>query len=147
MKYPDKKVWIQKSILKNYIYNAIKDFGLPYVLYCIEEGITHNACSTEEWAKEFEKVDLFSEKHPRKQNNNYTGKLSISQLAEIKYNVLSDKEGRCACPIHLGKNKTSFKFDDDKNLFNCFSCGVKGNLIHFIKLMEEKYERGRKTSI
>jgi len=35
--------------------------------------------------------------------------------------------GRCACPICGSKNKTTFGFD--KVTFNCFKCGVKGNMV------------------
>lgn len=42
------------------------------------------------------------------------------------------------CPIHEGKNPTSFRVSISKNCFNCFgSCGRGGNVIDFVALMED----------
>lgn len=41
------------------------------------------------------------------------------------------------CPIHNGKNPTSFRVSLSKNCFNCFgSCGRGGNVIDFVALKE-----------
>ena len=144
--YPNKKIWIQKNILKNYIYNAIRDFGLPFVLYCVEQGITHLASTPEEWAKEFNLADMFAKKKMEKSQTNYTGKITISQLAKERYGIESNSSLRTSCPFHEGaENKTSFKFDDEKNRFKCWSCGEHGNMIRFIKLMEEKRNDSNKN--
>ncbi len=45
-------------------------------------------------------------------------------LADFGYHP---KRNRMPCPIHGGKNPTSFSYTDDS--FYCFSCGAKGGLI------------------
>ena len=37
------------------------------------------------------------------------------------------KGSRMACPIHGGKNSTSFSFGD--HVYTCFACGASGGLI------------------
>jgi len=42
-----------------------------------------------------------------------------------------------ACPIHKGTNKTQFRVDTEKNIWNCFSeCKHGGNTLDFITKME-----------
>jgi DNA primase len=42
------------------------------------------------------------------------------------------------CPIHKGTNKTQFRVDTEKNLWNCFSeCKHGGNTLDFITRMED----------
>lgn len=42
-----------------------------------------------------------------------------------------------ACPIHKGTNKTQFRVNTEKNLWNCFSeCAHGGNTLDFISRME-----------
>jgi hypothetical protein len=42
------------------------------------------------------------------------------------------------CPIHKGTNKTQFRVDTEKNLWNCFSeCKHGGNTLNFIVHMED----------
>lgn len=45
-------------------------------------------------------------------------------LADCGYHP---RRNRMPCPIHDGRNPTSFSFDD--NTFCCFSCGVSGGLL------------------
>src|ERR1017187_4941767 len=41
------------------------------------------------------------------------------------------------CPIHKGTNKTQFRVDTEKNIWNCFSeCKHGGNTLDFIARME-----------
>ena len=41
------------------------------------------------------------------------------------------------CPIHKGTNKTQFRVDTEKNIWNCFSeCKHGGNTLDFICRME-----------
>jgi DNA primase len=48
------------------------------------------------------------------------------------------KPGRLigACPIHGGKNSTSFNVDIDKNVFNCFSQCGGGNVLDLVMKIE-----------
>jgi len=137
MKFPDEDNWIPKTLLKNYIYNSIKNHGLPFVIKCIEDSVIELAKGVEELGKEIDIKEILKEQTKNKSSIKYTGIINISQLAEKRYG-LEIKDGRTRCPIHEGKNKTSFMFNDQNNTFKCFSCGEHGNLIHFIKLMEDK---------
>jgi hypothetical protein len=48
----------------------------------------------------------------------------------------SGKELRGRCPIHKGEGENSFSVNTDKNIFNCFSCNAKGNILEFVAAME-----------
>jgi hypothetical protein len=135
----ERDMYLNKNLLKNYIYNAIKDFGLKYVIYCVEEGVEHLAMGTEEWAKEFELNGLLSMDNKKKgyKKLEYTGKINISELAQKRYGLLIDSKCRTNCPIHGGKNKTSLCFNNENNTFKCWSCGASGSILHFVKLMED----------
>lgn len=41
------------------------------------------------------------------------------------------RNGRSRCPIHQGKNSTSFSFND--KTYHCFSCGSAGDLITLVQ--------------
>ena len=60
------------------------------------------------------------------------------------------KPGRLigACPIHGGKNGTSFNVDTEKNVFNCFSQCGGGNVLDLVMKIEkcEIREAGEKLS-
>lgn len=43
------------------------------------------------------------------------------------------RKGRCKCPLHDGKNRTSFSFND--STFYCFSCGAKGDVITLVQML------------
>jgi DNA primase len=42
-----------------------------------------------------------------------------------------------ACPIHGGKNSTSFQVDTEKNVFNCFSQCGGGNILDLVMKIEK----------
>jgi len=44
-------------------------------------------------------------------------------------------EGRC--PIHRGERDDSFRASLNKNVFHCFSCQAKGNVLDFVAAMEK----------
>ena len=74
--------------------------------------------------------------------------LKITDVAK-KYGLDTDKKGRTTCPFHNDREPSLF-LDDKKNIFHCFGCGAKGNIITFIKKMEESpygiKKRGREFS-
>ncbi len=41
------------------------------------------------------------------------------------------------CPFHDDKNLGSAKMDKDSGLFNCYSCGARGNIYQFVAMLEE----------
>ena len=67
----------------------------------------------------------------RKQIND---NLKITDVA--KNYGLKLKGNKCVCPFH-NDTDPSLHFTDDKNVFYCFGCKLKGDIITFIKKMEE----------
>ena len=60
--------------------------------------------------------------------------LKISDV--IKSYGIKLKGKICICPFHKD-TAPSLSFSDDKNVFNCFGCGAKGDVIKFIRMMED----------
>lgn len=59
-----------------------------------------------------------------------------------KYKI--EYKGKMAlCPFHADSNM-SLSFSNEKGLFNCFGCYVKGDIITLIKLLEELKENDNK---
>ena len=48
----------------------------------------------------------------------------------------SGKELRGKCPLHNGEGTDTFHANLDKNVFHCFSCGAKGNILDLTAAME-----------
>lgn len=71
-----------------------------------------------------------------------SGKVDIVQVAK-RYG-LEVKKNRSKCVFHKGSNPTSLSFDIEKNIFNCFSCGTKGDIFTFVRLMEDLNNDGNK---
>jgi DNA primase len=40
------------------------------------------------------------------------------------------------CPLHRGERKDAFQANLSKNVFHCFACGAKGNVLDFVVAME-----------
>lgn len=83
---------------------------------------------------------------PKRENQNvnlaYNQSTSICKpsITEVigKYVELrrAGKEQTGLCPFHAEKNP-SFSVNEDKAVFHCFGCGVGGDVIDFIKLIEK----------
>ena len=56
----------------------------------------------------------------------------LDRLSEKKPGKLAG-----ACPIHSGKNSTSFQVDTEKNIFNCFSQCGGGNILDLVMKIEK----------
>ncbi|MEW6214843.1 MAG: CHC2 zinc finger domain-containing protein [Nitrospirota bacterium] len=50
------------------------------------------------------------------------------------------KKRRMACPIHRGKNRTSFSFSE--HYYHCFSCGASGGLVDLLVELKGMDRRG-----
>jgi DNA primase len=48
----------------------------------------------------------------------------------------SSSELRGRCPIHRGEGERTFHVNLSKNVFQCFSCKAKGNVLDFVSAME-----------
>jgi DNA primase len=60
-------------------------------------------------------------------------------LARYSVNWLrrKDDELRGRCPIHQGEGQDTFHVNVGKNVFNCFSCKKRGNVLDFVSAMEK----------
>lgn len=65
-------------------------------------------------------------------------KIKITDVA--KSYGLEIKKGKALCPFHNDKDP-SLGFSDEKNIFHCFGCNIKGDIIKFIGLMEDEKRR------
>jgi DNA primase len=67
-------------------------------------------------------------------------KVPISQIVghytELKSTGGNSNNYQCVCPFHDDTNP-SMGVSDDKGLYHCFSCGVGGNVIKFVKEIDE----------
>jgi hypothetical protein len=61
-------------------------------------------------------------------------KIKLTDIA--KDYGLKVKGNLALCPFHNDTNK-SLSISNSKGIFNCFGCGTKGDIITFVKLMEE----------
>ena len=75
------------------------------------------------------KIDLRRSKLKKTINDN----LKISDV--IKSYGIKVKGNKCVCPFHID-TEPSLSFSDEKNVFNCFGCSAKGDVVEFIRRME-----------
>lgn len=76
----------------------------------------------------------------------------MSIVKQVKITDLAKKYGlqlkgnKCKCPFHTDKDP-SLTFNDSKGVFHCFGCQESGNILTFIKKMEEinDIKRGSKA--
>ena len=54
----------------------------------------------------------------------------------IKLRRSGKSELRGRCPIHKGEGTDAFHVSTDKNAFQCFSCGAKGNVLDLVAALE-----------
>lgn len=90
-----------------------------------------------------ELIELAKQEEPLKRKveitsgitNKIVQKVSIIEVA--KKSGIKVKGNKAVCPFHEDTNP-SMSLNDSKGLFYCFGCGVKGNLIDFLYLIETK---------
>src|ERR1700733_8403820 len=60
-------------------------------------------------------------------------------LSHYQINWLRKKDGelRGRCPIHQGEGTDTFHVSLHKNVFQCFSCKARGNVLDFVAAMEK----------
>ena len=71
----------------------------------------------------------------------FKGKINIVDVAN-KYN-LNVKKGLVICPFHKD-TAPSLSLSKEKNVFYCFGCHAKGDIITFIRMMEDLNENNKK---
>jgi hypothetical protein len=139
--YSNFEIW--KQMTKNFIRNE----GFFPIFESIQ--IINNELSDEQWFENKYPKEIFKEKKEVrifKENNKLREliniRLRISDVAK-KYGLDTDKKGITTCPFHYDTSP-SLHLDSKKNIFHCFGCGAKGNIITFIKKLEEAKEDGNK---
>ena len=66
-------------------------------------------------------------------------KSKVNIVDVISKYVPVSKKGRnhvCVCPFHNDTNP-SMQISEDKQIYNCFSCGVGGNVFTFVEEFEK----------
>jgi hypothetical protein len=119
-KYPIEKKWMELTK------KIIKKTSVSYVMGLLEQ-------STYELAKQQNKSGTFV----------YNGKENIIAIAD-SFNLEPLGAKLRVCPFHHDTNP-SLSLSEEKGLFNCFGCGVKGNIIKLFAMLDKlKRENGDK---
>lgn len=137
------QVWksLTRQMFHNYptidIYNWFEE--------CLEQA------SDEDWLeKKWMQDKKFPKREKRKLQRKSVIKLNLKKLAlrkkindNLKITEIAKQYGikikgnMAICPFHEDK-KPSLSFSDEKNIFHCFGCGIKGDVIEFIRRCENK---------
>jgi len=114
-----KEVWFEltKKMFKNFLYYEVLDLVLK--------------ASEEKDIKKYKKLNKFIKSQARLLIDK---KYTISKIAK-EYNI-KIKGDKMVCPFHDDKDP-SLSFDDSKNVFNCFGCHAKGDIIEFKRRLIE----------
>jgi DNA primase len=108
----------------------------------IEKAIEEVA--DEDWFTNKFPPEIFKEKKETRRYNPNTEyklrelintKLKITDVAK-RYGLEVDRKGKVICPFHYD-SQPSLVLDDKRNIFHCFGCNTKGDVITFIQKMEE----------
>ena len=119
--------WIRNSRLMFLHFPAVLVHEHLYEIYSdLTNEVWENRDFSEVWKKDRKKIDPSLE--------GIKGKITISKVAR-KYG-LKVKQNMVICPFHKD-TAPSLSLSDEKNVFNCFGCSAKGDIITFIKMMEE----------
>ena len=122
--------------------------GKSVLLNILLEDIIARVSDTEYDEKCF-KEDLKSRNNYFKEytKKNYSKEMSFIVNKGIKITDIAIKYGlklkgnKCVCPFHADGDP-SLTFSDSKGVFHCFGCNESGNILTFIKKMEEiKYDK------
>lgn len=120
-----------------------KFFLLSLTLDNIAESIASGQWEKEVVEKEKENIqDAIRKESYKLQMKEVANKIKITDVAR-SYG-LDVKKQKSVCPFH-GDTDPSLSFSDAKGVFYCFGCGEKGNILTFIKLMEELNDNNRKS--
>lgn len=119
----------------------IRQIGIFSILEEIEK--INLELADKDWFENKYPPEIFKEKKERKQifktdnrkKNLINTKLKITDIAK-RFGLNPDRRGKCQCPFHYD-NDPSLSLDNNRNVFHCFGCGAKGDIITFIKKMEE----------
>lgn len=121
----DKRQWTR--LTRKFIMNT----SPKHVTYCLLEAIEDLA--NDQW-RDFELPVIDKDRKKDLKAIKIAGKLPITEVAR-NYG-LKVRGTMAICPFHADKDP-SLSFSDEKGVFNCFGCGVKGDIFTFIRLMED----------
>lgn len=62
-------------------------------------------------------------------------RIKITDIAK-KFGLDPDPKGKILCPFHADSDP-SCSLNDDKNIFHCFGCGAKGDVIEFYRRLKD----------
>jgi phage terminase small subunit len=62
--------------------------------------------------------------------------LKITDIAK-KFGLEPDSKGKIHCPFHADGNPSCY-LNDDKNIFHCFGCEAKGDIIEFYRRLKDE---------
>lgn len=123
----------------------IRNGKLGYILDSIEK--INEELADMQWFENKYPTSIFKEKKEKiiyKSNNKLRDlintKLKITDVAK-SYGLDTDKKGITTCPFHYDTSP-SLHLENKRNIFHCFGCGAKGDIIIFIKKMEEMKSGG-----
>jgi len=63
----------------------------------------------------------------------------ITEIAK-KFGLEPDTKGKILCPFHAD-GTPSCSLNDDKNVFHCFGCGAKGDVVEFYRRLKNETPR------
>lgn len=72
----------------------------------------------------------------------FKGNLKITDIAD-NFNIKPLRKKLRFCPFHKDEN-ASLSLSNEKGVFNCFGCGVKGNIITFYAMLKKLKQNGNK---
>jgi len=84
--------------------------------------------ASEEVNEEYYKKNTFPKRF-------FKGDLKITEIAD-QFNIKPLRRKLRICPFHEDKDP-SLSLSNEKGVFNCFGCGVKGNIITFYAMLKK----------
>ncbi len=139
-KITDEQLWFNNTKNMFHKYPAIKVFSL--VEQALEEA------SDKQWFEHKYPKGFFKETFvfPKKKKSVIKVNLKKSRIRKLindnlkitdvaKSYGIKVKNKKAKCPFHEDKNP-SLSLSDEKNVFHCFGCGAKGNILEFVRRLE-----------
>ncbi len=57
------------------------------------------------------------------------------------------QEYKVLCPFHQDRTEGSFSINGNTGLYNCYSCGAKGNIYGYVKQVYPEFENSKNREI
>jgi hypothetical protein len=98
--------------------------------------------SNEDWLTDKYPKEVFDENLARRKVKIVKNKIGKTIDANLKITEVAKRYGieikgkKALCPFHEDNNP-SLTFSDKRNIFRCFGCNARGDIVEFIRRMEE----------